>query len=73
MNQGSNPGPLTPTTACKVTETILLLFNAANIIFSVKSLKILGSCSANFKFSKHEVIFSKAMLMCGNLPNFQVQ
>lgn len=48
---------------CSVKQSQLSSLNLPNLQ---------GNCIANFKFANRE-ISSEAMLMCGNLPDFQVR
>lgn len=48
---------------CSVQQSQLSLLNLGSLQ---------GNCIANIKFANRE-ISSEAMLMCGNLPDFQVQ
>lgn len=48
---------------CSVQQSQLSVLNLQNLQ---------GNCIANIKFAKREISF-EAMLMCGNLPDFQVQ
>lgn len=54
------------------------MLRPASATLSVKSSKkkkkknLPGNCIANIKFAKREIL-SEAMLVCGNLPDFQVQ